>query len=262
MAGAIQLVSVERGYDPARFTAVPFGGGGALHAGALIKDVGLKAALVPRYPGITSALGCIIADVRHDQVATVNLMVAGLDAQSLDARMVTAGRAVHAVVSASRLTVERIDIVYELDMHYRGQTHTVVVPLPVTFADGTTGLTGGVVQTAFDTAYAQSFSRLLPGIPVRIVNLRTTAIGRRPKFDLRALAPDKDANVAAARRGTRPVWFDGRWHETAVWERLDLPAGTTINGPAVFEQPDATTIVEPGLAARVDDFGNLIIERR
>ena len=129
-------------------------------------------------------------------------------------------------------------------------------------SSGTIGLTGGVVQTAFDTAYAQSFSRLLPGIPVRIVNLRTTAIGRRPKFDLRALAPDKDANVAAALRGARPVWFDGRWHETAVWERLDLPADTTINGPAVFEQPDATTIVEPGLAARIDDFGNLIIERR
>ena len=88
MAGAIRLVSIERGHDPARFTAVPFGGGGALHVGALIRDVGLKAALVPRYPGITSALGCIIADVRHDQVSTVNLMLDGLDAAALDHRMV------------------------------------------------------------------------------------------------------------------------------------------------------------------------------
>ena len=79
MAGAIRLVSIERGHDPARFAAVPFGGGGALHVGALIKDVGLKAALVPRYPGVTSALGCVIADIRHDQVQTVNLLLDGLD---------------------------------------------------------------------------------------------------------------------------------------------------------------------------------------
>ena len=142
MAGAIRLVSVERGHDPTRFTAVPFGGGGALHVGALIREVGLKAALVPRYPGITSALGCIIADVRHDQVATVNLMLHGLDTVALDARMVAAGEEAHVVVAASGLTIERIEVTYELDMHYQGQTHTVAVPLPVTLAGKTTGLTG------------------------------------------------------------------------------------------------------------------------
>ena len=262
MAGAIRLVSVERGHDPTRFTAVPFGGGGALHVGALIREVGLKAALVPRYPGITSALGCIIADVRHDQVATVNLMLHGLDTVALDARMVTAGEEAHVVVAASGLTIERIEVTYELDMHYQGQTHTVAVPLPVTLAGKTTGLTGTIVQDAFETAYARAFSRLLPGIPVRIVNLRTAAVGRRPTFDLKALAPDAGTSLDAARRGTRPVWFDGRWHPTAILERLSLPVGALVPGPAVLEQPDATTVVEPGLAARVDDFGNLIVTRQ
>ena len=262
MAGAIRLVSVERGHDPTRFVAVPFGGGGALHAGALIRDVGLNAALVPRYPGITSALGCIIADVRHDQVATVNLMLDRLDTSALDRRMITAGREARAVVAASGLTMERIDIAYELDMHYQGQTHTVGVPLPVTLDEQTTGITSAIVQKAFEAAYARAFSRLLPGIPVRIVNLRTTASGRRPPFDLAALAPGPDASLAAARRGTRPVWFDGGWHETTIWDRLSLPVGATIEGPAILEQPDATTVVDPGLAARVDDFGNLIIARR
>ncbi|KPL51296.1 hydantoin utilization protein A [Prosthecomicrobium hirschii] len=274
MAGAIRLVSIERGHDPTRFTAVPFGGGGALHVGALIRDVGLKGALVPRYPGITSALGCIIADIRHDQVATVNLSLDGLDAARLDARMVEAGGEARAVVAGAGLAVEAVDVVYELDMHYQGQTHTVAVPLPVTL-DGagtggatgsatgqeTTGVTEAIVRAAFEAAYSQAFSRLLPGIPVRIVNLRTAAIGRRPAFDLMALAPAPDASLDAARRGTRPVWFDGGWHDATIWDRLALPVGAAIAGPAILEQPDATTVVDPGLVARVDPFGNLIVER-
>ena len=260
MAGAIRLVSIERGHDPARFTAVPFGGGGALHVGALITDVGLKSALVPCYPGITSALGCIIADVRHDQVSTLNMMLEGLDANLLDTRMVEAGRAAHAVVAASGLSMARIDVTYELDMHYQGQTHTVAVPLPVTLGE-TTGVSEAIVRDAFEAAYAKAFSRLLPGIPVRIVNLRTAAIGRRPAFDMAALAPAAEATLESAKRGTRPVWFEGRWHEASIWDRLALPVGAVIAGPAIFEQSDATTVVDPGLAARVDWFGNLIVER-
>ncbi len=130
MAGAIRLVSIERGHDPQKFAAVPFGGGGALHVGALIKDVGLRGALVPRYPGVTSALGCVIADIRHDQVQTLNLSLAGLDAAALDRRMVAEAGAAREVVEAAGLTVSRIDTVFELDMHYVGQTHTVAVALP------------------------------------------------------------------------------------------------------------------------------------
>lgn len=261
MAGAIRLVSIERGHDPARFTAVPFGGGGALHVGALIHEVGLKSALVPRYPGITSALGCIIADVRHDQVSTLNMMLDGLDAAALDARMVAAGEQAHAVVAASGLDVAAIDVIYELDMHYQGQTHTVAVPLPVTLAEGTTGIDAAKVRAAFEVAYARAFSRLLPGIPVRIVNLRTAAVGRRPPFDLAALAPPEGATHEGAARGTRPVWFAGGWHEATIWDRLALPVGAVVTGPAVLEQGDATTVIDPGLAARVDRFGNLIVER-
>jgi N-methylhydantoinase A len=89
---------------------VPFGGGGALHVGALIKDLGLKAALVPRYPGVTSALGCVIADIRHDQVQTVNLLLDQLDAAALDRRMVAEAEASRAVVEEAGLAVDRIDI--------------------------------------------------------------------------------------------------------------------------------------------------------
>ncbi|MHC5656276.1 hydantoinase/oxoprolinase family protein [Stappia sp. ICDLI1TA098] len=262
MAGAIRLVSIERGHDPAKFVAVPFGGGGALHAGALIKDVGLQAALVPRYPGINSALGCVIADIRHDQVQTVNLTVDALDPDALDARMIAEAAAARQVVEDAGLQMDRIDIVFELDMHYIGQTHTVSVPLPVTIETGTTGVTRDVVQAAFDKAYQASFSRLLPGLTAKIVNLRTSAIGRRPQFNLKTLAPGDDCSLDKARIGTRPVWFDGGWHDTMIYARLDLPVGAEISGPAILEQPDATVLVDPDLKARVDELGNIIMERK
>ena len=131
MAGAIRLVSVERGHDPARFTAMPFGGGGALHVSALIREIGLKSALVPRFPGITSALGCVLADLRQDTVQTLNIMLEGLDATALAHRMRSAGQEASAVIAAAGVPVTRTDVVYEFDMHYLGQTHTVAVPLPV-----------------------------------------------------------------------------------------------------------------------------------
>jgi N-methylhydantoinase A len=262
MAGAIRLVSIERGHDPSHFALMPFGGGGALHAGALVQEVGLQSALVPRFPGITSALGCVIADLRHDQVRTVNLMLDTLDAASLDRLMVSEGLAAERVVADAGVAVERIDIVYELDMHYMGQTHTIAVPLPVTLNGSTTAISAETIRTAFERAYRASFSRLLPGIAMRMVTLRTAAIGRRPSFDLAALAPTAGATREAAARGTRPIWFGTDWQDARIWSRLDLPVGTIIEGPAVLEQPDATTIVDPGLTARVDALGNVILERK
>jgi N-methylhydantoinase A len=259
MSGAIRLVSIERGHEPSKFVAMPFGGGGALHAGALVREIGLKGALVPRFPGITSALGCVLADLRHDQVQTVNLALDDLDGAALEKRMRAAGAEASAVIRSAGVAVERIDIVYELDMHYLGQTHTVTVPLPLPEEGDGPGLGERVVRAAFEAAYAASFSRLLPGLAVRILSLRVAAIGRRPPFDFSIFAPPVGASLAKAELGSREVWFDG-WRTTRIFSRLDLPSGAVIAGPAILEQPDATTVIEPGFAARVDRLGNLIVE--
>ena len=145
-------------------------------------------------------------------------------------------------------------------MHYVGQTHTVGVPLAVTLGDASTRVTIDGIRVAFEASYQASFSRLLPGIPARIVNLRTTAIGLRPRFDLAALGP-REGSLEAAGRGSRRVWFDGRWHPTRIWDRLSLPAAASLAGPAVIEQSDATTVLDPGLVADVDSFGNLLVTR-
>lgn len=261
MAGAIRLVSIERGHDPKRFSLMTFGGAGALHAGALIKEVGLASALVPRYPGVTSALGCVIADMRHDFVQTINRPLApvsegGLDVQALDraiAGLIANGRA---LLERSGVKLEGIDTPAELDMSYIGQTHTVAAALPPGER-----LSGESIHAAFEAAYRQAFGRLLDGIPIRVLTLRVAVIGRRPKLDLALLRP-QGRNLAAARTGERPVWFDGKPHLTAIYNRLDLPVDATVAGPAILEQPDATTWIDPDLAAKVDGFGNLVITRK
>ena len=214
---------------------------------------------MPCFPGITSALGCVIADVRHDTVLTVNLMLAGLDPDALDRRMIEAAAEVRAVVDASGVPLVSTDIAFEFDMHYLGQTHAIGVSLPLAIA--TTKISEETIRSAFETAYRAKYSRLLPGIPVKIVSLRTTAIGRRPKFDLTVLAPETGLSMDGASRGTRPVWFHGAWCEASVWSRRDLPVGSVVAGPAVLEQPDATTIVDPGLEATVDALGNVLLQR-
>jgi N-methylhydantoinase A len=255
MAGAIRLVSIERGHDPQRFAAVPFGGGGALHVGALILDVGMKAALVPRFPGVTSAIGCVIADIRHDQVQTVNLSLQGIDGAALQTRMRAEAAAAEAVVQAAGLPITGVETIFEGDMHYAGQTHTLAVRLTLETAANEASL-----RAAFEAAYFAGYGRTLPGLGIRLVNLRVAAIGRRPRFDLSVLAPGPNATMADAARGTRPVWFGG-WQEATIHDRLLLPVGAEIHGPAILEQQDATTVIDPGLVARVDRLGNVIVTR-
>ena len=254
MAGAIRLVSIEKGHDPGKFAAMPFGGGGALHTGALIKEVGLAAALVPRFPGVTSALGCVVADMRHDRVQTVNRLLPELDAGALGAEMRKTADAMEALVRRGGGAFERLDRVYELDMLYLGQTHSVSVPVAPEEA-----FDRGAIQSAFDAAYRAAYGRVLEGIPARVMNYRIAVIGRRPAFDMAVFAPEGGRAPEACRTGTRRIWAEGAAHDAGVYDRLGLAVGARIDGPAILEQPDTTIFVDPGLTAEVDRFGNLRI---
>ncbi|MEM6847657.1 MAG: hydantoinase/oxoprolinase family protein [Pseudomonadota bacterium] len=252
MAGAIRLVSVERGYDPKKFSYMPFGGGGALNACALIRDVSLARAIVPRYPGITSAMGCVLADMRQDEVQTLNASLDDLD-EALVAEVIEShtrkGKAALGDISA--FATVRVSVTF--DMAYAGQTHTVAVPLPDAKAP-TVATIRGAFEHTYKAAYGQTLS-----IPIRVLNVRTAVIGERPKFDLATLAPPADANLDAAARPARQVFMAGEWQDCAIYDRLAMPAGATISGPAILEQPDTTILVEPGATATIDPLGNVII---
>jgi N-methylhydantoinase A len=259
MAGAIRLVSIERGFDPKRFAFMPFGGGGALHTGALLADVGIARAIVPRYPGVTSAMGCVIADMRQDFVQTINSLVATLDESALGAFMQSHTDTGMALLDAARTRFEAREVRFELDMAYVGQTHTVSVPLTVALDGGrVTAPTRAEIDAAFDSAYGTSFGRLLKNGVRRIINLRSAITGKRPKFDLATLAPT--STQMPDPKATRPVHFGDAWHDTLIYDRLALPVGAVIHGPAILEQPDTTVLIEPGLTGRVDQFGSTLIE--
>lgn len=262
MAGAIRLVSVERGHDPEKFIAMPFGGGGALHAGALIKEVGLSKALVPRFPGVTSALGCVIADMRFDRVHTLNNSLEDLDLDKLTSEMLETAGDGDIRLKEAKVSFESIEHFFELDMLYVGQTHTVPVRLPIDLDGVRKGFGRGIIQTAFEDSYQRSFGRLLDDISVRVLNLRVTVIGRRPKFNLSILGPSSSGSLEDAKSETRQVWINGQWWDTDVYRRLDVPESATVPGPALLEQPDATIFIEPDLEALVDNFGNLVISRK
>jgi N-methylhydantoinase A len=233
---------------------MPFGGGGGLHVCAMMREVGVSTGIVPRYPGVTSALGCVIADLRHDAVQTLNTALDSLDVADLRARrdrLLAEARA-RLASAGVRLLGERELIA--LDMLYQGQTHTVSVTL------GEADLNHAGIADAFERSYRAEFARTLPGIPVRVLNLRHALIGVRPKFDLSLLAPTAAAPAASV--GHQPVHVQGQTLQAQRYARLDLCKGQQVLGPAILEQADTTVWLEPGFVATVDAFGNLILEDR
>ena len=142
-------------------------------------------------------------------------------------------------------------------MQFQGQTHLLSVALP------SPTLTLDALQALFDRAYWERFAVELPEIRAVLVNLHTAVIGRRPQIDLLALAGTAQAaTLAEAQTGRRRVWFADGWHDTPIFSRTRLPLDAQFAGPAVIEQLDATTVLEPGDLARLDALGNLVIEVR
>jgi N-methylhydantoinase A len=256
MAGAVRMVSVARGYDPRDFALFAFGGAGPLHATALARELGLPRVLVPALPGITNALGCVVADMRQDFVNTVNRPVASLDEAEMRSILERQRAEGVALIEKEAVRPEAIRFSHSADMQFVGQTHIITVPLP------SAAFTREELQALFEKAYFARFRVELPEIRANLVNLNTSVTGVRPALDLSRLTDPRarTATLGQARTEIRPVWFDGVFTDTPVYAREKLPLDAEISGPAVLEQMDATTVLEPGDRARPDGDGNLIIE--
>ena len=254
MAGAVRMVSLSRGHDPRDFALFAFGGAGPLHAVALARELGIPKVLIPARPGLTNALGCVVADLRHDFVATVNQPLAALAEGRIGAVFAAQVEAGRERLARERVAVEAVVTVHRADMQFQGQSHI----LPVAIDDP--AISVAELRAAFEAAYWQRFQVELPEIRPVLVNLHTAVIGKRRPVALEAInAAEPKASLADAQRTRRPVWFDGAWVDTPVYRREHLPSGAAFDGPAIVEQLDCTTVVEPGNRVAMDAIGNLII---
>jgi N-methylhydantoinase A len=250
MSGAIRMVSLARGHDPRDFILFPFGGAGPLHAAAIAKELGIPRLLVPTRPGITNALGCVVADLRHDFVNTVNKPVQDVDiahVNSVFQQQILAGKT---LLEREGLALEGLRFLHSADMQFQGQSHMLKVALP------DAEVSRDKLQQLFEKAYWERFEVELREIRAMLVNVHTAVIGLRPRLDLRVLS-DRGA-LHAPRKHFRDAWFDGAWHPTPIYRRESLPGQLT--GPAIIEQLDCTTVLEPGNKLTVDELGNLLIE--
>jgi N-methylhydantoinase A len=256
MAGAIRIVSISKGHDPRDFTLFAFGGAGPLHAVSLAKELGIPRVLVPIRPGITNALGCVVADVRHDFVRTVNRPLDQVDMANVQGTFIEQINDGKNLIDSETIEIDDMRILHGADMQFIGQTHLISIPLP------SHDTPREEIQRIFEAAYFERFQVELPEIRANLVNLKTSVIGLRPEFDLGRIlnASLRAASVEEAADGERQVWFDGKWHATNIYARDRLPIGGKFNGPAIVEQMDTTIVIEPGNIVEVDRDGNLLIE--
>ena len=255
MAGAVRMVSLARGYDPRDFALFAFGGAGPLHACALARELGIPKVLIPSRPGLTNALGCTVADVRHDYVRTVNQPLGQIEAGLIGRVFAEQAALGRATIAREKVETEAIVCVHGADMQFQGQSHLLSVPVAAP------DISLAQLHAAFEAAYWQRFGVELKEIRPMLVNLSTAVIGKRRPVDLKAIAASAPkAGLREAQVGVRAVWFDGGVMATPVYRREWLPAGAHFNGPAIVEQLDCTTVVEPDAQVRQDSLGNLLID--
>ena len=255
MGGALRLVSLARGHDPRDFALFAFGGAGPLHAVALAKELGIPKVLVPMRPGITNAVGCVVADVRHDYVNSINVPLALAEMDQVDAIFNAQIEAGKTIIESEGVEIQELIIIHDVDMQFQGQTHILNFPVQ------NTKLTRESLQTAFEKAYWNRFEVELPEIRAVLVNLHTAVIGRRKPVPLTSLisTTEQKAQIEDCKTGIRQVWFESGWKETPIYKRESLSLKASFKGPAIIEQFDTTIIVEPENQVEVDLDCNLII---
>ena len=206
-------------------------------------------------PGITNAVGCVVADVRHDYVNSINVPLNLADMDQVHGIFASQIRAGNEIIASEGIDIEEIVIIHQVDMQFQGQTHILNFPVQ------NPGVSRSALQSLFEKAYWDRFNVELPEIRAVLVNLHTSVIGRRKPVPLKTLiSQTKHKNkLDECIIHSRPVWFDSGWHDTPIYNREFLPPKIKFKGPAVIEQLDTTTVVEPENHVEVDKAGNLII---
>ena len=250
MSDAIRFVLAEKGVDQRDFAIFAFGGAGPLHAADLARQLGVPRVLVPLLPGITSALGCVLSDVRHDYGVTVAKALDEIDGKEIDQLMRAQREQGESLIAKERVQATAIEASHEADLLYAGQTH--VMRIAVEYP----GFDPREVAQRFSLLYRERFGVDLAEMRPVLMAVRTTVIGRRGSA---AAFPEAPPGALSEPSAERQIRFNGEWHDTPVYRRDEMAPGATLRGPVIVEQMDTTTLVGPNDELAVDRWGNLII---
>ena len=264
MADEVRVFAARRGVDLSEFALLPFGGAGAVHAGAVAEELGMRRIIVPARPGAFSALGLLCTDVLHDYIRSE---LGGLDrldpahAEEVfrDIEAKAAGELVEEGLDPGAAVFER-----DLDMRYAGQGYELRVPLGGLWQGALDAQALAAVRRRFDEVHKKIHGHAAKEKAVEVVSYRLRVRVAVPKYSPQAAEMRKPSSPAlAALKGTRRVFFEsGKAVKTTIYDRDKLAVGTVFTGPAIIEQFDATTVVPHGWHIQVDRYGNLILEHK
>jgi N-methylhydantoinase A len=255
MAGALRLVSVQRGHDPREFALVAYGGAGPLHANALASLMGSFPVIVPPAPGLLCAIGDLVADFRDEFAQTYIRLLA--DASGAEVAEILDGLGTRATewLEGEGIPADARSVLYSADMRYHRQGYEIPVALgpDEVRSDGL-----GDLEERFNGLHEQLYGFRMPGTACEIVNLRAVGYGAVPKPEL-PVGKAGDADASGAIVDEHQVVFEGKRVATKVYDRSKLQPGASLDGPAIVTEFDSTTVVLPGHRAEVDVNYNLLI---
>jgi N-methylhydantoinase A/oxoprolinase/acetone carboxylase beta subunit len=245
MAEAIRLVSIGRGIDPRGYALLPLGGGGPMHACALAEDLGISSIIVPAHPGVLSAAGLLGAPVAHEIAAAFPCPLASLHHEALTDALRDLDARCGALMR--REGIDHAEITHFADVCYIGQSYHLAVPL--------VKLDAAAIYTAFLAAHERVYGHST-NVPAKIVNLRTVhqAFAGTVATHATTVATERPPGKRTIRTSSGPV-------EATIWQRGAMPSDAVVPGPAIIEQADTTTLVEPGWTARLTQGDALLLER-
>ncbi|MGZ5225574.1 MAG: hydantoinase/oxoprolinase family protein [Burkholderiales bacterium] len=253
MVGAMRVVSVERGVDPAELVFLPFGGAGPLHGSSLARLIGCKTILIPPAPGVLSALGLLVSNLRAEFARTCVQRAGHYDSKQLASVFDELTAEAVTWLDAEEVPVSSRVLFKQASLRYKDQGFELDVPWSGNVDD--VALAG--VIDGFHDAHERIYSFALRDMPVEIVTLRVDAVGLLPKVTMRELR--EGGKVSAAIVGSQRISFASGAVDVPIYDRSKLGAGARIHGPAVMTQLDSTTLLLASQVAEVHKFGSLIV---
>jgi N-methylhydantoinase A len=255
MEEAIKAISTMRGHDLRDFMLLAFGGAGPVHAGRIARDLGMAGVIVPLYPGVFSAIGLLMSDVKHDYIQSKMAPLNEVTPEVMNDMFERLATQAREELHGDGFARDDIRIERALDMRYAGQGYEIAVPCP---AEPLRVVDLKQLRLTFDQQHAGMFGHMAPEEPVEIVSYRVRGVGLMPPVELPKFERT-GAALSDARRSMQRARFDGAEFDCPIYQRERLDVGSSLAGPAILAQLDCTTVIRPGQVGRIDEWKNVIV---